>query len=126
MNPIEEDWQKKGSASFLRWDLWAFWGGQNKTSATATAACDSAPLSALPQASQRKPWRKPPLHTEGQEKDVCTSEWIFEASLLVILENRDRLLITQKRPNYENRKKSRLINLDHWKTKEALTAVVSN
>lgn len=39
---------------------------------------------------------------------------------------KDRLLITQKRPNSESKKNSRWINLDQWKTQEALTSVVLN
>lgn len=127
MNPVEGVWQKKGSANFLPWDLWTLLRrpGQDLSCCGSTAPWL---LSALTEASWSEPCRKPCLKPR---RKMCKQlgrflRHLFLSSWKTEYLHKDRLLITQKRPNYENRKNSRLMNLDYWKTQEALTPVVLN
>lgn len=136
VNPIEGDWQKKRSANFLPWDLWAFWGGQDKTWATADTSlwpCITPwLLSALTEASWTKPRRKPQLHTVWRPGERCVNKWVGLWGICSCHLGKQNIWartgysLLRKEQTMKIWKIVDLTNLDHWKTQEAVTPVVLN
>lgn len=131
-NPIESDWRKEVPIFCLKGILRRPGQGLHyckqqpvTVHRTLTARCSHG---SFPEKTLEK---APVAHCLKARRKTCKQpsrflRHFFLSSWKMEYTRKDRLLITQRKPNYGNRKNSRLINLDHSKSQEALTPVVLN